>query len=280
MAIRLVYGLKTDDNSYLDSFYPARRLKETAKTLGLDYDAMVFGPNGDMQKAIAFCMGHTAILRGELPARLYKALEERAIKTINPFGAVRLADDKLQSADFFNRLGIAHPETKAILADGAEPPLAMPFVCKPRFGRMGRGIVLVSSTEEWLGFLASRLLKREPYIAQKYIKESHGKDLRFFFAKFDDSMVKVAKRQGQGLLSNTHQGAIMKPFLAPESLLKEAAYIFKQSGLVYGTVDYLFGSKKEPSFYVCEVNANPGFEAIENSLKIDAARAILLSAWG
>lgn len=70
----------------------------------------------------------------------------------------------------------------------------------------------------------------------------------------------------------------MRAFAAPSGLLEEARRLFALSGLAYGTVDFLFG--EEPRYYVCELNASPGFEALETTLGVDAASAILRSAIG
>lgn len=280
MGIRLLYGLKTDDNSYLNDFYPARRLKEAAYELGIDYEGRVFGPNTKIEDCLGFTEGHITLLRGELPLKLYSAVEKHCIKLVNPKPSVELADDKLASAGFFKRLGAEHPETMAISQNNKEAPLAMPFICKPRFGRMGRGIVLINNTNDWQGFLSSSLIKKEPYLAQSYISESYGRDIRFFFADFPDGQFKTVLRQGRGLESNAHRGGIMLPFNPPAFLAEEARRLFQKSALVYGTVDFLFGNKDNSLFYVCELNACPGFEAIEECLNIDAAKAILLSSLG
>jgi glutathione synthase/RimK-type ligase-like ATP-grasp enzyme len=70
----------------------------------------------------------------------------------------------------------------------------------------------------------------------------------------------------------------MERYAAPPGLRAEADRIFADSGLDYGTVDFLFGDERDASFYVCEMNACPGFEALEALGSVDAAEAILGSA--
>jgi glutathione synthase/RimK-type ligase-like ATP-grasp enzyme len=70
----------------------------------------------------------------------------------------------------------------------------------------------------------------------------------------------------------------MRPFDPPAGLAAEAKRVFDDSGLAYGTVDFLFGNEEATSFVVCETNACPGFEALEGTCGIDAARAVLLAA--
>lgn len=290
MGIRLVYGLKTDDASYLDSFYPARRLREAAAASGLDYDATVLPPWAPMDAALAFCAGHAALVRGDAPPALYEALESICPVVVNGAAATRLAGDKAASAERFSAIGARHPRTVLVDLGSDEPPLEPPFVLKPRFGKMGRGVELIESAEAWRA--AARRLRdgagaggyvAQDYVAQDYVVTSRGRDLRFFFARFagmDGADGEVPPcvavlRAGPGLASNAHAGGSMEPYDAPDGLADEARRVFADSGLAYGTVDFLFADEPGSSFYVCETNACPGFEAFEACTALDAAGAIL-----
>lgn len=295
MGIRLVYGLKTDDASYLDSFYPARRLREAAFAAGLDYDATVLPPWAPIDGALSFCEGHAALVRGDAPIALYEALESICPVVVNGSAAVALAGDKAASAERFAAIGARHPRTVAVDPGSGEPPLEPPFVLKPRFGKMGRGVELVETADAWLAVAGG--LRGGPgsavdgYIAQEYVMASHGRDLRFFFARFagmdgsDDGTPPCVSvlRKGPGLASNAHAGGSMEAYASPfgpaadKRLADEARRVFVDSGLVYGTVDFLFADEPGSSFYVCETNACPGFEALEACTGLDAAGAILRS---
>jgi len=282
MGIRLVYGLKTEDTSYLDSFYPSRRLAEAARVLGVDYAASIHFPGYPFSRAGDFCAGHVALLRGELPLELYEELESAGITVVNGAAATALAADKLLQARRYGAIGADHPRTAPLDTSAASPPIDMPLVVKPRFGMMGRGVALVDSPDLWRSFVDSGEAKRVPYVAQEYIASSRGRDVRFFFARFDDKAPYptpvVVLRRGDGLTSNAHSGGSMRPFYPPSGLAAEARRLFIDSGLVYGTVDFLFADDSGTEFVVCETNACPGFEALEGMGGIDAARAILLSA--
>jgi glutathione synthase/RimK-type ligase-like ATP-grasp enzyme len=84
-------------------------------------------------------------------------------------------------------------------------------------------------------------------------------------------------RRAPGFLSNAHAGGTMEAFSPPIELQCEARRIFAASGLVYGTVDFLFANEGGSGFVVCELNANPGFEELERVLNIDVAAAIIAS---
>ena len=302
MGIRLVYGLQTADESYLDIFYPARRLKEAALYAGLDYAAMIFNPSDPASRILDFCNSgkelNTVLLRGELPDSLFGFLESKGIRVINPASAVALARDKLASAEFFRSYGIQHPRTiqpppySATLHPKAQQalPLQLPFVAKPRYGKMGRGVVLINAYEDWLLYQAQAAEKDQAIIVQDLVTASIGRDVRFFFADFkarteagdgvEDTSSKwiCVLRSAPGFLSNAHAGGTMTAFDPPVELQREAERIFALSGLLYGTVDFLIANQDRSSFVVCELNANPGFEELERAMNIDVASAIISAA--
>ena len=241
-----------------------------------------------------------ALLRGELPDSLYSYLEAEGLRVVNPAAAVALARDKLRSAGFFKSIGAPHPLT-ILPQPGGDPlvpplvpplalPLALPFVAKPRFGKMGRGVTLIQSLEQWSDYLADASGKGQETIVQEFIGAATGRDIRFFFADFATGSIdctRVGKwygpgwvcvmRSAPGFQSNAHAGGSMEAFSPPEELQREALRIFSASGLVYGTVDFLFANEDGSSFVVCELNANPGFEELERSMNIDVASAIISS---
>lgn len=295
MGIRLVYGLKTSDASYLGIFYPSRRLAEAAAELGVDYGAMVFPPGGSEGATIEACLGHTALLRGELPEGLYHQLESAGIKVINPSTATELARDKLAAAAFFASHGAAHPRTEgfsSISSDPSRPPLPYPFVAKPRYGKMGRSVALIEGEADWLAYLQAARPEApgptapsidaaaEPeHLAQDYLAASRGRDIRFFFASWADGSPWVAvERRGPAFLSNAHAGAHMRAYSPPPGLSATAERLFESSGLIYGTVDFLYADESGGAFAACELNACPGFEELERATGLDAAAAILRSA--
>lgn len=308
MGIRLVYGLQTGDASYLDIFYPSRRLKEAALAAGFDYAAMIHSPSDPPSRILDFCSAstekHVALLRGEIPDSLFGYLEKEGIRVINPASAVALARDKLGSAVFFESIAARHPRTMLQQLDSPSlplpqplrQPLALPFVAKPRFGKMGRGVALMESMEQWSSYLCKAREKGQETIIQEFIGAATGRDIRFFFADFSTGpgcstgfqnkagtgterksipgWVCVMRR-APGFLSNAHAGGSMEAFSPPVELQHEAQRIFALSGLVYGTVDFLFANKDGSEFMVCELNANPGFEELERAMKLDVASAII-----
>lgn len=294
MGLQLVYGLKTNDSSYLDQFFPSRRLAEAAQLLGLDYQARIFGPDATIEATIDACRGHTALLRGELPMELYDSMEASGIVTVNGAHATALARDKYRSARFFASIGVPHPATEPLDHVASEAPRPLPFVVKPRFGKMGRGVVPIESAADWQALVDSGVLATDEYLVQDMVVASRGTDIRFFFAGFAGSgthgivrhpsmggMASVAViRRGTGFASNAHAGGTMEPYDPPDSLRAEAERIFELSGMRYGTVDFLIANAQRTAFVVCEMNSCPGFEALERATGIDVALAVLKAAIG
>lgn len=306
MGIVLLYGLKTDDLGYLKEFYPSRRFAEAASSLSLDYEAALYAPGGPFEPVLAACEGRIALLRGELPMALYEALEDAGIRAVNSAESAALSRDKYRSAAFFSSLGLAHPHTVrfSLTADGclpqgscdelkpprqpdsAVPPLPLPFVAKPRYGKMGRGVALIDSPAAWQAYACDDARGREnapegEFLAQEYIKSSTGRDIRFFFAAWPEGRPWLCvQRLGQGFLSNAHAGGRMSAYEPPASLAASAERAFAASGLAYGSVDFLFGGREGSDFFICELNACPGFEELERACRVDAASAILMAAIG
>lgn len=301
MGLRLVYGLKTNDSGYLDQFFPSRRLAEAARQLGIDYEAMVFSPEATVAGTVDACRGHTALLRGELPQSLYDSMEASGVVTVNGAEATALARDKYRSARFFESIGVAHPRTRMLDHVASEAIVDFPFVLKPRFGKMGRGVTPVESEPQWRKLAGSGTLVGDEYLIQDMVVASRGVDIRFFFAAFDCdahasdrmdhpgghpvehprmagvSSVAVMRRSA-GFASNAHAGGTMEPYEAPPGLRAEAERIFELSGMRYGTVDFLVANREYSAFSVCEMNSCPGFEELERATGIDVAIAILRSA--
>ncbi len=282
MGLRLVYGLKTNDSAYLNLFFPSRRLAEAARLLGLDYAAMVFGPAATIAAAVDACHGHTALLRGELPQELYDSMEAAGIETVNGAQATRLARDKYRSARFFASIGVPHPTTEPLdhVASKALVPFSIPFVAKPRFGKMGRGVVPIESVADWHALVDSGVLAADEYLAQDMVVASRGMDIRFFFAGFAESATGghasvAVLRRAPGFASNAHAGGAMEPYTPPAGLRAEAERIFMLSGMRYGTVDFLIADERRTTFLVCEMNSCPGFEELERATGIDVALAIV-----
>lgn len=154
--------------------------------------------------------------------------------------------------------------------------LGLPFIAKPRFGSMGRNIALIKIEEQ----LRAALQKDTPLLFQEFIETKtdfqNRSDLRFFVigGKVAACALRIAP-DGESIASNAHQGGLMKAYNAPKELEKLAISVIARAGLDYGTADFLLPSANAEKPLLCEINACPGFEALETQLNINIAEQII-----
>lgn len=274
----VVYGLKTTDYSWLDRFYPARRLREEAQNRSISLrflfphdipDFLASGNAGHHTENLFLC-------RGSVPRALVESIEQSGFTVINPSSAVRIADDKEETVRFLAEQGFHTPFLlKRELLD--TPDVPWPIVVKPRFGSRGTGVRLLYRTDS---------IPEGDFLFQEYIATSHGRDLRVFFAS--GTVLAAVERRSQKneggnvpLVSNTCTGGKMfpSPFTpaVPDTIAAMTAAIAKKAGLWYGTIDYLYRTQEpDPGMLsVCELNAAPGFTALETEGGYDIAGALM-----
>ncbi len=219
--------------------------------------------------------------------------------------AKQLADDKYKAFCFFNKLGVKQPKTLQAETCGTDcayctdcvsgddcctatgtslsrqfelikQQLGLPFIAKPRFGSMGRNIALIKNEEQ----LCAALQKDTPLVFQEFIETKtdfqNRSDLRFFVidGKVAASVLRIA-HDGESIASNAHQGGLMKPYNAPKELEELAISVIARAGLDYGTADFLLPSTDAEKYLLCEINACPGFEALETQLDMHIAEQLV-----
>ncbi len=154
--------------------------------------------------------------------------------------------------------------------------LGLPFIAKPRFGSMGRNIALIKNEEQ----LRGALQKDTPLLFQEFIETKtdfqNRSDLRFFVigGKVAACALRIAP-DGESIASNAHQGGLMKAYNAPKELEKLAISVIARAGLDYGTADFLLPSTDAEKYLLCEINACPGFEALETQLDMHIAEQLV-----
>jgi RimK family alpha-L-glutamate ligase len=98
--------------------------------------------------------------------------------------ALFAAHDKLSTALFLGRAGVAQPKT-AHVRDGSVPSFPPPYVVKPRFGSWGQEVHLCSDEDELRSVLErlaeQRWFRRQGALVQSLV-EPTGRDLRVVVA--------------------------------------------------------------------------------------------------
>ncbi len=210
----------------------------------------------------------TAVVRQFEMMKVFTAIESQAL--------VR-SRDKLRSLQILSRAGVGLPKTvftnytkdvdHIIKAVGGTP-----LVLKLLEGTQGLGVVLAETPNAATSVIEAFHGLKARVIAQEFIKESGGADIRAFIV--DGNVVGAMKRQGKDgeFRSNLHRGGsatIIKLTDEEENTALKAA---KAMGLGIAGVDML---QSDHGPLVLEVNSSPGLEGIEAATKKDIAREII-----
>jgi RimK family alpha-L-glutamate ligase len=111
-------------------------------------------------------------------------LERRGAHLLNGPHALFAAHDKLTTALFLGRAGVAQPRT-AHVSDMSVPSFPPPYVVKPRFGSWGQEVHLCRDEDELLARLEGlhdrRWFRRQGALVQSLV-EPTGRDLRVVVA--------------------------------------------------------------------------------------------------
>jgi glutathione synthase/RimK-type ligase-like ATP-grasp enzyme len=192
------------------------------------------------------------------------------------------------------------PDLSQIIFKNAAAEFGLPFMLKKRFSSQGRGVFLISSTEQLEKILAedlkffssatdieidyfkneyisktanaapSQWLQLQRWLAQACIQESLGKDIRSFHIGNDH--YPVARVNENSHVSNLHQGgeAFLDTLSEEEKTL--CYKVHSVSGLKYSGIDFLRTSQG-PIFL--EANPSPGFEGIEKIYPVNIAEKLI-----
>ena len=147
-----------------------------------------------------------------------------------------------------------------------------PLVIKLLEGTQGLGVVLAENDNAAESVLEAFNGLQARVIAQEFIKEAGGADIRVFVV--DGVVVGAMKRQGKEgeFRSNLHRGGtaeIIKLSIDEENAALKAARIM---GLGIAGVDILQSSRGPLSL---EVNSSPVLEGIEGATGVDIAGKII-----
>ena len=195
----------------------------------------------------------------------------QGVPCLNNVEAVRLARDKWQSLQVLLSAGVSVPvstfsgsEVTALFSQ-----LKAPMVLKTLQGMQGDGVMLAHNLQQ---ADAIRAEQHEPLLAQEFIAQAAGADLRCFV--LGDEVVAAMQRQSQAgeFRANCHLGGSAQKIELPESAKQLAVRATKAIGLDVAGVDLI---QSERGLLVLEVNASPGLEMIEKTSGVDIAEKML-----
>ncbi|PKQ67557.1 alpha-L-glutamate ligase [Labilibaculum manganireducens] len=201
------------------------------------------------------------------------------MKTFTAVGSEALikSRDKLRSLQVLSRAGVGLPRTvftnytkdvnHVIQSVGGTP-----LVLKLLEGTQGLGVVLAETPNAATSVIEAFNGLKARVIAQEFIKESKGADIRAFVV--DGRVIGAMKRQAlKGeFRSNLHRGGSATIIELTDEEENTAIKAAKAMGLGIAGVDML-QSASGP--LVLEVNSSPGLEGIEIATKKDIAKQII-----
>jgi ribosomal protein S6--L-glutamate ligase len=210
----------------------------------------------------------TAVVRQFEMMKVFTAIESQAL--------VR-SRDKLRSLQVMSRAGVGMPRTvftnytkevdHVIKSVGGAP-----LVLKLLEGTQGLGVVLAETRNAATSVIEAFNGLKARVIAQQFIKESKGADIRAFIV--DGVVVGAMKRQGKEgeFRSNLHRGGTASIIELSDEEDTTARKAARAMGLGIAGVDML---QSESGPLVLEVNSSPGLEGIEGATGKDIALEII-----
>jgi ribosomal protein S6--L-glutamate ligase len=210
----------------------------------------------------------TAVVRQFEMMKVFSAVESQAL--------VR-SRDKLRSLQILARAGVGLPKTvftnfakdvnHVIEAVGGSP-----LILKLLEGTQGLGVVLAETHNAANSVIEAFNGLKARVIAQQFIKESGGSDIRAFVV--DGVVVGAMKRQGKEgeFRSNLHRGGSATIVELTDEEETTAIKATKAMGLGVAGVDMLQSSSGP---LVLEVNSSPGLEGIGAATNKDIAKEII-----
>nr|XP_033779955.1 beta-citrylglutamate synthase B isoform X2 [Geotrypetes seraphini] len=161
-------------------------------------------------------------------------------------------------------------ENFAKMIDEAEV-LEFPMVVKNTRGHRGKAVFLARDKHH-LADLSHLIRHEAPYLFQKYVKESHGRDVRVIVigGRVIGTMLRCST-DGR-MQSNCSLGGVGMMCSLSEQGKQLAVQVSNILGMDVCGIDLLM--KDDGSFCVCEANANVGFIAFDKACNLDVAAVV------
>jgi ribosomal protein S6--L-glutamate ligase len=205
-------------------------------------------------------------------------LEQQGIRSLNSAHAIDLVRNAAAYQEVMTLNGLPIPRTVLFYDDKSDSrrpeklPFDYPMVLKRQYSSQGSGVELITGP----AMLADRSSKcfdqHEAFLVQEYIVEANASDLRLMVigGKLVAGMRRSAKA-GE-FRANMHLGAKASAISASEKLEQLAVKAALAVGLRMAGVD-IIQAKRGP--LLLEINACPGFEALEAASGINVAGKLL-----
>lgn len=212
---------------------------------------------------------------------LGRALERIGCRLYNPADAIEFCDNKALTFErlegicpvprtiripmTFNTIGFTSLDFESDIGE----LLGYPYVIKESLGSYGGQVYLADSPEKAKEILRS--IEGKDCIAQEYIKESSGHDIRAYVV--GDRVVAAMERyNANDFRSNIANGGSATACIVTDEQERIAVSAVKKLGLDFAGVDLLIAKGGRP--LLCEVNSNAQFKGLKDATGIDITDAL------
>ncbi len=209
---------------------------------------------------------------------IIRHLERLGVYCVNSSQAIETVKDKLFAQQILAERNLPTPTTMLVKfpvnIDLVEKQIGFPAVIKTLSGSQGSGVFLSKSKGEFddLMQLIEATNPNSNIILQKFVKSSHGRDLRVLTIGGRAVACMERNSGGKNFKANVSAGAKGSPHPITPEIEWLATQTANVLNLDVAGIDLLFD---EQHFKICEANSSPGFEGLESALDIDVAREIL-----
>lgn len=207
---------------------------------------------------------------------LLSLLEKAGIFVVNTVPAIERAKNKFSTILLLKENKLAHPKTMlldfSIDFNIVSREIGFPLVVKSLAGARGEGVFLCETMSEFRdlwGCLSHG--NDDRYLAQEFITESAGKDLRVFVidGKPIACILRTAK---EGFKANYSLGGSVETYPMNQEIKALSVLVAKIMNLHVSGIDLLFSND---GFLICEANSSPGFKGLELATGKNIAGMIL-----
>lgn len=256
-------------------------LKEASQKAGLLLDVCVNADAITEEDDRALCEKYDFCLFWDKDILLARRLERAGLRCFNSARAIEICDDK--ALTYERLLGkVAMPDTinipftysvigynEKFFLRKIENAFGYPYVIKENKGSFGAQVYLAGSFDE----AADILQKTEgrPSIAQRFIEESAGKDVRINMVG-GQAVAAMERFNDNDFRANITNGGSMRPHNVSDEELAVARCVMTELGLDFAGVDILYS---EDGPMLCEVNSNAHFKNIFDCTGVNVADYIM-----
>lgn len=226
-------------------------------------------------------MPHGSLQQVVFRMDLLHRLSATGIRVVNSPRSVEISIDKFLSLSLMNDEGIDVPPFAVCqtVEQGLNffDQLGKDVVLKPIFGSMGKHVHHCSDPRK-LSIEMEKFVRRgEVIYLQQYI-DHDGSDIRIFVSGRQVVAMKRFAPAGQWL-TNIAQGGVAKAYCPTSKEVEVAVAAANVNQCDIAGVDLIYAKGRSEPF-VLEVNAAPGWEALQRVTSADIAAEILQTVWG